>query len=980
MDPSLLTPSYEAPYRPRYSGTQPYNQYGRVGFFGGVNRLFNPFVEEPIWGNPIDEQQPSIEGISARPFDSLAWAGQRILAPALAFGGAFRLLGPRTFGGYFTGGGIASGLGRAVGSGFGRGLASAIGLRGAAAAGMGAAAGVVGSVAGGFLLPIAAAQGALWGGQKALWNPYINTRMQARDLRRNFAGASFVDAAGNPVTGGGLGFRESYEMASEITRAGIQDMAFSTSDYAAIADMSARAGLMDNVKARQITQRVKDVAEQIKLIMAISKDPDIKNAIEELSKLNLAGASVTGGQFSNAAAAYRGLGNLASQAGVSIQRLMNTVGAQGQYMFQAAGMTPYLGQMAAANVYSGFAAAQRVGLLSPAQLARMGGLEGATQSTMSAMVRAAQTPYNLMGLYNQYIGGAAGGAIPGFNQSFSDTIRQFGHSVAMDPFRVMGQMSLFGSQMAGRQLSEQGPSAIINQAVSILSQLPIARNANGKFDAETLVPILTHMMGLSPDEAMGIIMSQATMADPTTLAQRLRGADKFSAEQMRQAISQNFAYGGRIGRTVHSIKRFGRNLTEGIAESLVFPVTQLSGSLADTVQEAVEFFQFGETIGKGLRVSDVSTLFDTEPRTNEPLRLIRTGLFDGLSSTTTSVVEKINELARHGDADARAFLRATTPEERRRALTRVIGNNRDYFGEAGARVLNTDDTSAYRTFMEETERASRFVLTETEPMTARSRVLRAFRQTVGSENLGLLDTMSAVGAAYNLKQSGELSFGTIDQILEDPRYAALKKAIGDKTGADAIDAINALIRRAAEQGTIGISNDAFDLGISMESLKSSKGRLITDSKLRREFQKALKAGDEEAMHRIGLQYVAGLGGGRLLDDPLKVPEDLETSKVMEIIAPMIETGEQRRKLLELVKSGQVDFTSALSTINSLDQRQTTKKFEDAVSKFDAAVDRMPGAERRIGSGGSYPPLPSRVAPPWLGGPDTAKVSGARGPQ
>ncbi|MCU1496039.1 MAG: hypothetical protein JWO62_3803, partial [Acidimicrobiaceae bacterium] len=230
INSNLLTPSYQAPYRPQYSGSQPYNSYGRVGFFGGVNHLFSPGTQEPVWGNPIDHAQPSIEGVSSRPFDAAAWAGQRIAGPALAFGGAYRLLGPQTFGGYFTGKGVAAGMGQALGSGFGRGLATSIGMRGAAGA-AGGLFGMAGSVVGGVALPMLAAQTALYAGQKALWNPYINSRKESMDLRRNFAGVSFGDAEGNAVSGGGLGYRESARMASDITKSGIQDMSFSTSEY-----------------------------------------------------------------------------------------------------------------------------------------------------------------------------------------------------------------------------------------------------------------------------------------------------------------------------------------------------------------------------------------------------------------------------------------------------------------------------------------------------------------------------------------------------------------------------------------------------------------------------------------------------------------------------------------------------------------------------------------------------------------------------
>ena len=118
MDPNLLTPSYTAGYRPRYNGPQPYNQYGRVGFFAGLNTMFNPTAYEPRWGNPIDNTTQTVEGVSSRPFDSVIWAGQRVVAPMVGFGLAFQ---------YAAKPGAA--LGRAVGRSFGAGVAAGMGGR-----------------------------------------------------------------------------------------------------------------------------------------------------------------------------------------------------------------------------------------------------------------------------------------------------------------------------------------------------------------------------------------------------------------------------------------------------------------------------------------------------------------------------------------------------------------------------------------------------------------------------------------------------------------------------------------------------------------------------------------------------------------------------------------------------------------------------------------------------------------------------------
>lgn len=981
IDPSLLTPSYEAPYRPAYSGTQPYNQYGRVGFFAGAKDLFlDRGLGDPVWGNPIDSQQASIEGMSSRPADAAAWAGQRIIAPALAFGLAYRALGPKTIMGHFTGQGIAGGIGRSFGTGLGRGLFSgslaAGGVRGAIAQAGVRGLGAIGSIAGSTALPLMAAQGALWAGEKTLWNPYTNTRTQARDLRRNFYGSSFSDAQGNAVTGGGLGFAESYRMSSDITTAGIQDMAFSTTDYAAISDMSARAGLMDNVKARQITQRVKDVAEQIKLIMAISKDPDIKNAIEELSKLNLAGASVSGGQFSDASNAYRGLGRLASQAGVSVQRMMNTVGAQGQYMFQANGMTPYLGQLAAANVYTGFSAGYRQGLISPAQMARMGGLEGATQSVMSGMMSAAMTPFNQMGLFNQYMSGAGPSASAGRGQTLMSTIHAFGGAATTDPFRTQGAMSMFGRQWAGNQLAEQGSAAIENQLLALAETYPqlFPKTKDGKLDPLQMVPILKGTMGLSDDSIAAFLTERAAMSDPQTVLQRLRGSNRFTQEQLRQNISQNFAYGGLLGTTYQSALKLGRNFTSDAAETFVYPITDAIGMTGDTVQSLADRLQFGSTIGPGLRVNDVNTMFRNEGDLPETLDTISLSGLDrlpkiisGVDRDTKLVIQGLNRLAKdYRDPDAIRFLKAkpNSPEQRQ-AFSAALRKNRDYFGEAGGRVLSNDDPSRFTDVLSLVNQSDRETISltpgaKTTDNFTRSLYAAVSGRTVDDSPAGkllkekgylegvslnpsdMVESLNVIGSAYELRERMDregLSAGDIDTLLQEKQYSALRKHLGDKVGGDASQEVNNLIKRGLANGVMSLSTVTRKLGIE---LTEAWGNKILDKDLREQYLTAFRSGNMDEAGRIAVRYAGSMNSGVFKDPEIRSAENESTSKLMEITRPLIDQSTFSLKAQEALKSGKIDYTTFVNMNTMFSQKQTGEKFESAVTRFEDAVKIFEG--------------------------------------
>ena len=368
-NPNYQTPAYDAPYRPAYQGPNPYAAYNRPSFMGAISQIANPFAFNPYWGNPVDNNRPAINALATKPFDATAEIGQRFIAPVVAMGVSQAVLGNAS---------------ASLFSGMGRGLAAGLGASPGVAGGIGSAMGFVGRYSVPFGIGLAVTHAV----DKAVFQPYVRSRQMSEGVNDNFAGITF-GSEGNTITGRGLSNTQSTRIGSSIDYMGMKDLTFGANQFNAMASMGMRSGLFDDIgSSGQISKRVKDIASQIKVILSISKDPNIQSAIEELSKLRLGGASVSGGYGSAAIGAYSSIGMAASAAGASIQRIMNTVGNQGQYLFQMNGLTPYLGQMAAANAYSGFASAQRAGILSTAQLGRMGGLEGATQSALAAQLGA----------------------------------------------------------------------------------------------------------------------------------------------------------------------------------------------------------------------------------------------------------------------------------------------------------------------------------------------------------------------------------------------------------------------------------------------------------------------------------------------------------------------------------------------------------------------------------------------------------------
>lgn len=587
IDPSQMTPSFAAPYRPQWDGNTGSSNFSKPGLFRGMSNLA-PW-QSYGYTAPQDNWNRNIEGAVESPVSAAAFIAQRIAAPVVAFKVAGKLLGPSSFVGAFRGEGLGAKLGQGAARGFANGVGRGVGLSAASTARLGYAAGVAGSAIGSLALPYAAAMGGLEIAERGVFNPFINQMKTAESLRNNFSGVTFADAQGNAATGRGLGYREAMGISQSVTHSGIGDKMFSTSDYKDLADLSMRSGLLDRSSKSNITKNLKDIAEQVKLVIAVSKDPSIQSAIETLSKLQTSGAS-----GANVGRVYSGLGMKASIAGASIQRMMETVGQQGEYLFRQNGMTPYSGQMAAANSYSSFAAANRMGLISPEQLARMGGIEGATQASLTGQINASQSIYSKFSLYNKYLGGgAAGGGVVG-------TTNKFANSMSADPFGTYGAMQLYGGQMSGKFVAERGAKGIEDLMMgAIRSGNEHLLDKNGKISAERAVPFLMNQ-GMSMDQIQAFLQERMNDSDPRSFRQKRAGMNSFVLDQQKSILEQTGGYGSGMARMWNNAKTEGSAFTNYVSRN----TSDIWGS---TVAKAEDWLGMKvDKVWSGDSLSDVS--------------------------------------------------------------------------------------------------------------------------------------------------------------------------------------------------------------------------------------------------------------------------------------------------------------------------------------------------------------------------------------
>lgn len=677
MDPNLLTPSYTSSYRPPWAGNGPTSNYSQPGFFRGAANLM-PWQS---YGHtaPQDNWDRNISGVVNSPVNAAAFVVQRIAAPALAFHVAGKLVGPRSFSGVFTGQGAGASLGKTMASGFATGVGRGMGLGAVGAGRIGAAAGVAGSVVGSFAAPYAVGMAGMEGVERAFINPFINNAKTADSLRENFSGVTFGDASGNHFTGRGLGRSEAMNMAQSITQGGIKDRMFSTKEYRDISDMSARSGMLDNTKASDITGKIKDIAEQVKLIIAISKDPNIQGAIESLSKLQVSGAS-----GKTASSVYSHLGMKASVAGSSIQKMMDTVGAQGEYLFRQNGMTGYQGQVSAANSYSSFAAANRMGIISPEQLARMGGLDGATQASLTGQVNASQTMFNKMKLYNENFGG-------GSRKDLVSGITQFGSSMASDPLKVMGGGLLYGRQMAGNDIQKNGAKGIEEQMMMYARLMPGAVK-NGKIEPEIAAMILQSRMGMNEDQIHAFMSNRVADTNSGTIDLARKGSSNFFRDQRRARMDQENAYTSYTGKKWGALTREGSSLTGDIARTIVNPINSSMAELGDYATKKVGDLWYGEeeNASSDQHLREFAELNEPGSKNNINKKILNTDIKDGF----VRGLSKDIGAAFSGWGGAAARDKVTRQTDAEVALMKKLNNSNDPKAIAAVAAIARGDRSS----------------------------------------------------------------------------------------------------------------------------------------------------------------------------------------------------------------------------------------------------------------------------------------------
>lgn len=973
IDPTYLTPNYAAPYRPQYQGPMGAPPNPNVGFWRSGWDLVSPFGSGGssflAYGNSINQEDPYYSALGYRPADSAAWGAQRVVLPALAFWAgmkasemkvrsnsaayssvmnSFRLatgMAPGMAAAKSAQMGLGARMGSSIGQGLARGFAggltaAGVGVSSGAAAGFAGGASLIGAAAGSLAVPLLAGEAILRTADTAFFDPWAATRLGERHLRENFQNVMGGNGLyGNSLNGFGMSRKFASSMSSRLTQDSIRDMTFDTFDMSQLTDFAARSGMLDDTQITQIESRMKTIARQIKVVMKVANEPDFKAAMEMLAEMKVAGAnqSIAGRVLSQ-------VGGSSAIAGVSAQRMMNTVGAQGQFLYQSNGLTPYLGQTHAASTFAAFSSAYRMGLISDSTMAKFGGREGITQLALSGQLNAAHTPYNQIMMMNQYLhGGSAGGVV--------GNLAKFGQRAAMDPLAAAGALELYGSEMMSRQLMEKGPGAILDQLRDISQVIPGMQSSGGKLDVEKAFLLMTRQMGLPEMEAKAVLKELYAYSKGGGQAESaLYGNMQASVMKGLEQHGLGFGAANRITRPI----RTGWKRFKAGGASIAGSIQEFFGGVGDSFESSFNSVKFGSLTASGsvdsyeefIGGSDFDSAAYKLGTRGYSSKTPRGGRYSPTVQDSPRLVEEINRLAAAGDKLAlKVVSPSASQEDKLSALHRLNVTNRL------GRTLSSAEMDGF----------SRDVLARQSIKAERSGAIasagsidRGLDKVLGGGQ-GMLEGIEMLEAARRIA-IGEWDEGSASLLrnkygsgLSDTQLRDRADSIYKKATEEGISHLTAML---TGQSSAKIIKDASSGVYGKEVAAKIRQIRSSDMSEERKREEISRYATYSAAKATGVPFSPVI-------DPKILSSDVTSTEISNINEPVREMAKQRLRINSLANQGLINFDTQYSSLADTQLSEAASTFGESVEEFKKAVRSMGGSD-------DAPSTPDWL-PEWMGG-------------
>lgn len=520
---------------------------------------------------------------------------------------------------------LGMGAGRAIGApiGFASQRLIGIGSAGSMARGVGMAGSLIGGAIGAAATPAIIGMGLMSGLDSTIFQPYIDTRRVSQAIQTNMSNRLVTGSNAAPNYMMGMSATAASTIGSAISNSAWEDFGFSNSQYSSLVDYGMQGDLYNDMgsgamSARNMVERTKKLAMDVKKVMEVFGEKDMREAVGLLSQFAKQGG-ITGSYETTSSLGSLRMGSM--MTGKSAREIYDVVGAAGSMSAQSGGMSGIAGVMAATSTYAGLANAQRMGLVSGRMLSLLGGLEGATSLATNTKVSLGMSDYNRMALYSQFYGGGSSGNI-------MDNVSRFANLAGRDPLTAAGNMALHGQEMRDAQL-RGSPLSVYKPMMQILEAMYPGRSS---FNEGQLAAV---MKGQGMDDPS----IKAAMLE-ISAAKRGYGRDvllRSQADASRQHLEgSGWSYFGGLGRSArYALYNTGQALGH-IGE---FPAEML-GRASDGISSAIDRFRFGKFNGSSIFTEAYSS--NQDPYSVYDLGSMKNGM---ISTSSINIARRINEAA-----------------------------------------------------------------------------------------------------------------------------------------------------------------------------------------------------------------------------------------------------------------------------------------------------------------------------------------------
>ena len=394
-----------------------------------------------------------------------------------------------------------------------------------------------------------------------------------RESENYSSDAAMFARQGGRFSGNQMSHGQSLNMSSWLNTAGNREMhgtgwdatRLGTEGYRDLASTGLAAGLFHGQNTDQLKKQIESAAGVVRFLAGVMGSTDVKEAIQAIVQLKTLGFNpVANSSFARqlGKSAF-GLGQI---TGISSQQMLGMGIGIGQSVQQATGVNGLLGMRYGMQGYANSQMLERSGVLNFADIALLGGHEGAAQRYAMGMANATQNPA---------FGGMLTAAMMGPNGNLNGSLNTrggyFGMMGAaqeniMSPGRfAMWQVNQPNLQsQLGQIRSDNDP--ILGMIQSAISPIVQASGAKGRQERTAMsAMIIARQLGVDLATAKSI----ATMAEYPEFTRRREAAARGAISRGEGAETRNrYTLGSRAGQFGDNIGRSFSDIYAGFTEGV----------------------------------------------------------------------------------------------------------------------------------------------------------------------------------------------------------------------------------------------------------------------------------------------------------------------------------------------------------------------------------------------------------------------------